>query len=330
MAVNDLAAHMDIFEGMQPFSGYVEKGFLVDFIGQRTDARFRSIWGVEPEATGGCEVQTDMPDLGSGEDWFEFYNWVAAAKEARGSYVMMTLGSCYGGQAVGSYLALQALNPMPAKLVAVDGVPENMEMTRKQFRDNGINPDDHWMVEAAMSGDNKPVLFPIGAPGSGVQNCIMTNSGANRMAILDLAKKAGATERLAQSLLMRNSTDLTIDLAPGTEYDFNGEITFVSAVTLMDLLAPFTRVDFVEADLQQSESVVFPPAMDVLTKKVRRVLLGTHGRDTHDRMEALFRERGWDIVFSYPPEQTYETPFATFEMNDGVITAVNPAVAYSS
>ncbi len=330
MAVNDFACHLDVFEGMEPFSGFVENGFLVDFVGQRTDATFRSIWGVDPHATGGREMATAMPALSDGEDWFEFYNWVAAAREARGSYVMMTLGSCYGAQAVGSYLALQALNPMPAKLVAVDGVPENMEMTRKQFRDNGINPNDHWMIEAAMSGDNKPVLFPIGAPGSGTQNCVLTNSGANRMAILDLAKKAGATERLAQSLLMRNSTDLTIDLAPGTEYDFSGEITFVSALTLMDLLAPFERVDFVEADLQQSESVVFPPAMDVLTKKVRRVLLGTHGQSTHDRMEKLFRDRGWDIVFSYAPEQTYETPHATFEMNDGVITAVNPAVAYRS
>ncbi|MBT7666478.1 MAG: hypothetical protein HN608_16280, partial [Rhodospirillaceae bacterium] len=312
MAVNDFAPYMDIFEGMEPFSGYVEKGFLIDFVGQRTDANFRTIWGVDPETSGGRDMQTKLPDLSGGEAWFEYFNWVAAAKEARGSYVMMTLGSCYGGQAVGSYLALQALNPMPSMLVAVDGVPENMEMTRKQFRDNGINPDEHWMIEAAMSGDNKPVLFPIGAPGSGTQNCIVTNSGANRMAILDLAKKAGATERLAQSLLMRNSTDLTIDLAPGTEYDFSGEITFVSAVTLNDLLAPFPRVDFVEADLQQSEKVVFPPAMDALTKKVRRVLLGTHGRDTHDRMERLFQDHGWDILFSYPPEQTYETPYATF------------------
>ncbi|MFP6747597.1 MAG: hypothetical protein VCD66_08390 [Alphaproteobacteria bacterium] len=330
MAVNDFASHLEIFEGMEPFSGFVENGFLVDFIGQRTDAAFRSIWGVDPDVTGGREMATAMPELSDGEDWFEFYNWVAAAKEARGSYVMMTLGSCYGAQAVGSYLALQALNPMPAKLVAVDGVPENMAMTHKQFRDNGIDPDDHWMIEAAVSGDNKPVLFPIGAPGSGTQNCVLTNSGANHMAILDLARKAGATERLAQSLLLRNSTDLTIDLAPGTEYDFTGEITFVSAVTLMDMLAPFERVDFVEADLQQSEKVVFPPAMAALTRKVRRVLLGTHGRDTHERMEKLFRECGWDIVFSYAPEQTYETPFATFEMNDGVITAVNPALAYGS
>ncbi|NQV60972.1 MAG: hypothetical protein HQ502_14995 [Alphaproteobacteria bacterium] len=330
MTVNNLELYRDTFDGMEPFSGHVEKGYLIDFIGQRTDANFRAIWGVDPAATGGCEVQTQMPSLEDGEAWFECFNWVAAAREARGSYVMMTLGACYGGQAVGSYLALQALNPMPAKLVAVDGVPENMAMTRKQFRDNGIDPNDHWLIEAAMSGDNQPVLFPVGSPGSGAQNCVITNSGANRMAILELAKRSGATEKLAQSLLLRNSTDLTINLAPDSEYDFTGEITFVSAVTLQDLLAPFPRVDFVEADLQQSERLVFPPAMDALTKKVRRVLLGTHGQDTHDMMVRLFRERGWDILFDYSPGQSYETPYGAFDMNDGVLTAVNPAVAYSS
>ncbi len=330
MAVNDFAAYLSIFDHMAPFSGYVEKGFIVDFLGRRTDANFYAVLGVDPADYGGREIHTELPCLSTGEAWFEHFNWVAAAREARGSYVMMTLGSCFGNQAVGSYLALQTLNPMPAMLVAVDGVPENMEMTRKQFHNNGIDPDAHWLVEAAMSGDNKPVLFPIGSAGSGAQNCTETNSEAARMAILELARRNGTTDDLAQNLLLRNSTALTVNLVPSPDCDFTGEITFVSAVTLMDLLAPFARVDFVEADLQESECFVFPPAMDALTRKVRRVHLGTHTDDTHDMLEGLFRERGWDILFSYKPRQSYETPHATFDMDDGVLTAVNPAVAYSS
>ena len=330
MAVNDFTPYLDTFDGMEPFSQYVEQGFSTDFVGQLTDANFWTTLECDPQSLGGCNAQTRLPELSDGEDWFEYFNWVAAAREARGSYVMMTLGSCFGLQVVGSYLTLRALNPMPAKLVAVDGVPENIEMTKKQFRNNGIDPDEHWVLEAALSGDNKPVLFPIGSPGSGAQNCTNTNSGAGRMTILDIARRNGTVDHLAQSLLTRNSTDLTIDLAPNSKYDFSGEITFVSAVTLLDLLAPFARVDFVEADLQESERLVFPPAMDILTKKVRRVHLGTHSDGTHDMLERQFRARGWDILFSYKPHQTYETPHATFEMNDGVLTAVNPAVAYSS
>ncbi|MBT3331258.1 MAG: hypothetical protein HOK21_23255 [Rhodospirillaceae bacterium] len=329
MTVNDFEPYLDTFKDVEPFSGYVEKGFLIDFLGQRTSAEFRKIWGVDPETTGDGIIETNSPDLPTGEDWFEYFNAVAAAREARGSYVMMTLGACYGGQAVNAYLALQALNPMPAQLVAVDGMAENIEMTRKHFRYNGINPDDHWLIEAAMSGDNNPVLFPIGAPGSGAQNSVMTNSRANRMGILDLAQQSDSMERLAKNLLLRNSTDLSIDLAPGTDYDFNAEITFVSAVTLKDLLAPYARVDYVEADMQQSETVVFPPAMDALTQKVRRVHMGTHGEDVHNKMEKLFVDAGWDILFSYKPNQTVETPYCTMELNDGILTAVNPNLAYS-
>ena len=244
MATNDLASHLGIFDGVTPFSGYVESGFTVDFVGQRTDARFWSQRTEPADEAGDCEVQTRLPVLSDGEDWFEYYNWFAAAREARGSYVMMTLGSCFGLQVVGSYLALQAENPMPAMLVAVDAVPENMTMTERQFRNNGINPDDHWMVEAALGADNKPILFPIGSPGSGAQGCTQTNSGATRMEILDRARRAGATEQLAKSLMLRNSTSLVVDLAPGSGHDFTGEITFVSAVTLKNLMAPFPRPIF--------------------------------------------------------------------------------------
>ncbi len=330
MAVNDLTPFLDTFDGMEPFAGYVDKGFFVDFIGQRTDANFRVIWGAEPDKAGDCQTMTRLPSLSDGEGWFETFNWVAAAREARGSYTMMTLGSCYGGQAVGSYLTLRALNPMPAMLVAVDGVPENMEMTRKQFRNNGIDPNEHWLIDAAMSANNDPVLFPIGAPGLGAQSCTQSNSRAARMTILDMAKHNGTLEHLAQSLLLRNSTGVTVNLEEGTDFEAPAEISFVSAVTLKDLLTPFARVDYVEADLQESEGLVFPPAMDLLTKKVRRVHLGTHSDLTHEVLEGQFRERGWEILFSYKPRQTYETPHATFEMSDGVLTAVNPAMAYAS
>jgi len=228
MAINNFERYLDIFDGMEPYSEYVDRGFSIDFVGQRTDAKFWTTLDRDPQLVGGCNAQTTLPKLADGEEWFEYFNWVAAAREARGSYVMMTLGSCFGLQVVGSYLTLQALNPLPAMLVAVDGVPENIEMTRQHFRNNGIDPEEHWLVEAALSGDNKPVLFPVGSPGSGAQNCTETNSEAARMAILELARRNGNVEHLAQNLLLRNSTDLTIDLVPNSDCGFTGEIAFVS------------------------------------------------------------------------------------------------------
>lgn len=326
--MNDLGAFADIFEGMTPFSGHVDRGFMVDFLGVRLDAEFRAIWGIDPTAQGGREITTQLPTPASGEGWFEACNWVAAAREARGSYVMMTLGACYGNQAVRSYLALQALNPLPAKLVAVEPVPENIEMTRKHFRDNGIDPDDHWIIEAAMSDSNAPVLFPVGSPGSGTQNCIFYNSPAGRAALAQRLRDQGQADQVGCNLLAANATGITVNMAPDRDEPFEAELRLVSAVTIADLLGPFDRVDFIEADLQCSEVVVFPPAMALMTRKVRRVHLGTHGADGHVFLEDVFRQHGWEIVFSYGPGTSHDTPNGRFSLNDGVLTAVNPALAY--
>ena len=164
--MNDIEKYLPIFENFQPFSGYVPKGFLVDFLGCLTDATFRTMWGVDPSKEGGAEVSTERPSVAWDEGFFEAIDWFEMAREACDTCTMITLGACYGAQAVGAYRALQRLNPMPAKLVAVEPDPENFVWLRKHFRDNGIDPDEHWLLHSALSDSNRPVLFPVGSPGS--------------------------------------------------------------------------------------------------------------------------------------------------------------------
>ena len=237
---------------------------------------------------------------------------------------MITLGACYGAQAVGSYRTLQQLNPMPCKLVAVEPVPENLEWVARHFRDNGLNPDEHWLVPHAIAGDIAPVLFPIGAPGTGAQNAVSTNNRDARNYYVDLFTNAGAeaANTALRNLLLHNTTGLARDLVPGT--DFKAEIQLVSAVTLHELLGPFDHIDFLESDIQQSEIEVFPPFIDLLRRKVRRILIGTHGKDVHQALHNLFTVNGWDIQFSFEPNGRYDTALGSFETNDGVLTVVNP------
>jgi hypothetical protein len=115
---------------------------------------------------------------------------------------------------------------------------------------------------------------------------------------------------------------LVRDLVDGQ--DFKAEIKLVSAVTLHELLSPFDRVDYLEADIQQSEIAVFPPFIDLLRRKVHRIHIGTHGRDVHWSLHDLFAADGWDIVFSFQPNARHDTALGCFETNDGVLTVVNP------
>lgn len=324
--VNNLDAFVDAFDGLTPYSGVADGDFLVDFLGVKTAAGFRAMWGERPPAAGSV-IDTDPPSMASGEGWFEAVNWVEAAREARDRYVMFSLGACYGNQAVGAYKALQTLNPMPAKLVCVEGVPENVAWIRQHFRDNEIDPDEHWILEAGLGADNKPILFPVGSPGCGAQNCFTTNHAEGRMAVAKAVAEDGRFDAMLYNLLLNNATGMQIELARGSGYDFKAELKLVSSVTLADVLGPFDRVDYIEADIQESEIIVFPPAIELLTRKVRRVHLGTHGVDVHYQMRDLFAGHGWEVVFNYPPNGEFETPWGNFTTNDGVLTVVNPRLA---
>ena len=319
-AMNDLGAYANVFAGITPWSGTVPEGYLVDFLGTLTSADFRVMFGVDPKSVGGRHETTRLPTIADGEGWFESVNWVIAAQEARGRYVMVTLGACYGAQAVGSYRALQLLNAIPCKFVAVEPDPENYEWTVRHFRDNGLDPNYHWLVQAAISDTNAPVFFPVGSPGTGAQNCFASNEIAAREVYVDELIKRGPAEAL-RNLLLHNTTGITKSLVEG--HDFSAEIKVLSAVTLRDILGPFEVVDYLESDIQQSEILVFPPYMALLKDKVRRIHIGTHGREVHSSLHNLFQNEGWEIVFSFEPNAEHASALGTFKTNDGVLTVRN-------
>lgn len=321
---NTLHHHQPLLDALEPWRGRVPAGYLADFLGILTDANFRAQFGVDPAQAGGAYVTTEMPPIQgcNGEWWFEVINWLEAAREARDRYVMITLGASYGAQAVGAYRALQIVNPMPCKLVAVEPVPENCLWVRKHFKDNGIDPESHWLVQAAISNVNEPVFFPIGAPGSGANNCMSTDTPEERNELANQLIAQGEAADVLRSLMVHNTTGIMKDLLPGQA--LTGEIELVSAITLHDLLSPFDMIDYVEADIQQSEIRVFPPFLDLLRKKVRRIHIGTHGVDTHLSLHTAFSDHGWEIVFSYPPNGSYDSELGRFDLNDGVLTVRNP------
>jgi len=320
--VNKLQDYASVFDGIKPWAGKVPKGYLIDFLGILTDAKFRAMFGVDPGRTGGDYVETRLPTIEDGEGWFEAANWILAARAGRGRYVMATLGACYGAQAVGSCRAMQILNPMPYKLVAVEPEPDNYEWTRGHMQDNNIDPDGQWLVKSAIGARNDPVLFPIGSPGSGAQNCVATNEDRSRQIYANEIIAAGRSNEVLRNLMTTNSTGITKDLVAGE--NFPAEIKMVSAVTLQDILSPFDVVDYVESDIQQSEILVFPPFMSLLKRKVRRVHIGTHGLETHNALVQLFKRDGWDFVFNYEPNSKFTSALGDFTTNDGVLTVVNP------
>jgi FkbM family methyltransferase len=302
-----------------PWSGYIPDGYVADFLGILTDGNF--LWNRTGPFAGGF-VTSELPTLATlRETYFEIADWFYSALEASDRYVAVSLGAAYGAQLVGAWKTLQAVNPMPAHLVAVEPVPVNCEWVRKHMLDNGINPDEHSIIQAALGGDNEPILFPVGAPGTGITSAIGTNSASSRQVYADLFQQSGQSERILRNIFLYNSTGVSQELGLG----YLGEIKFVSALTLQDVLSPFDRIDLLEVDIQRSELDVIAPCFDIVNKKVRRAHIGTHGRDIHAALRALFSNAGWQIVFDYAPDGRYMTERGVLEVVDGILSVRNPA-----
>lgn len=340
--VSDLEPFRNVFEGVTPWSGYVPPRFIADFLGGLIDIEFNSMWFTEPglnpaaynpdfspEKFGGEHQQTVLPHIADAsapeaENWFEAVDWLVSAREARDRYLMITLGANYGAQAVSAYRTLQTVNPMPYKLVAVEPVPGNLDWIRRHMRNNGIDPDQQWIVPLAISDKIEPVLFPVGAPGFGANNCYSTNEQAARAQYARefITRGMAATAEALHNLLLNNTTGLRKTFFPG--HNVMAEIKLISSITLNELLGPFEMVDLLESDIQQSEILVFPPFIDLLHRKVRRIHIGTHGEDVHWTLHDLFAKNGWEIIFSFKPNAKHETALGNFATNDGVLTVRNP------
>ena len=99
--------------------------------------------------------------------------------------------------------------------------------------------------------------FPVGAATIGGHNCVSTNDMSARRLYLQTLLDQRRCEQALSDILLRNSTGIVKDLV--ADDNSAAEIQFVSCVTLSDVLGPFDFVDYVESDIQQSETNVFSP-----------------------------------------------------------------------
>ena len=205
--------------------------------------------------------------------------------------------------------------------MVVEAEPSKWEWIARHLRENGIDPAAHWLVPAVISDSNAPVLFPVGARGIGGHNCVSTNAPHARQRYVAQILAQGRAEDAIRDLLQQQTTRIRKSLIPGEQFD--AEIKLSSAVTLADLLGPLDHVDYLEADIQQSEGLVFPPFLPLLRDKVSRIHIGTHGAQVHAELLRLFEADDWEIVFNFKPDSHHQTELGSFSTSDGVLTVRN-------
>ncbi|MSP50985.1 MAG: hypothetical protein EXQ91_01110 [Alphaproteobacteria bacterium] len=208
---------------------------------------------------------------------------------------------------------------MPFTLVGVEADRHMFAAMKAHFTENGLDPADHWLLNVAVSSSNAPVPFTVSPVRTGT-NFAMHHADLCSMVVDAIVKH----DRAAQAV--RN---LVFDGTTGVSFQFGevpADIEMVSTMTVADVVSPLGPVDYLEIDMQSSELTALPPAIDLLSRRVRRIHLGTHSPSIHAAMRSLF-EREWEVEIDLAPATTYLTRRGSFTSSDGVLGLVNRCLA---
>ena len=301
-----MAKHHMVFADIPRWHGVVPSGYMVDFLGVKIRRKYgEKMPGVTFGPQKAMAHEPLLPPFD--EEYFEWIDVIEAVKAAKNQFVMVELGAGYGRWLVRAVAALRRLNPMPYKLTAVEPEPTHFEWLKKHLRDNGIDPAEHQLFKAAVNSTGERVRFYVGNPSGWYGQAIAT----------------GSTGTLKQRVAAWASTVLRRRLS-GKDEIVN--IVWVKAVTLDQILTKHDRVDLIDLDVQGAELDVLSAAIEPLSRKVKRLHIGTHSAEIEEGLRKLFSSHGWDNVNDYRCQSLQQTPYGEIEFQDGVQTWVNPAL----
>ncbi len=315
----------DFFSRLKPFSGESPAGFKTDFLGIYTDISFIELLNPQTHEREqhAREISTRYPGLETGERYFECGSLLAALHEATESqnFCMVELGGGWGARAVTAHAMVQQIMPEAREFyIIVEAMREHCDWIRKHMQDNGIDSERHSIMHAAIWVDNQPKLFPdcAGILGQSISYDAPT-------CVADLTP-----EEAKESLLNIVKTG---ELGIVDPFQSRGgkqqtrKWSFVSSVTLRDILLPVERLDYIDVDIQGAEEKVIRDGIDLLEERVKRLHIGTHGEDIHAKLTELFDSRGWQVLVQIPPDGEYATEWGNFSTSDGILSVVNNRLA---
>ncbi len=74
-----------------------------------------------------------------------------------------------------------------------------------------------------------------------------------------------------------------------------GDMEAVKLMSLETILGNERRIDLIYCDIQGAEAETFEAGIGVSSDKVRRVVIGTHGRGIEQRLFQTFLSAGWNL-----------------------------------
>lgn len=280
-----------LFREFSSWSGPIPAGFGADFVGQMVDLEFQSRnHTVQYERLRHCDYPTYPP---VNEEIFEWRHLLSSILDAEERFVMFELGAGYGYWSVAAACALRIKKPMLSfALTAVEAEPTHFQWMVRNFINNGLSPEKHRLIQAAVCGNNggEEIFFVAGNPHEWYGQAIVSHADYRQ-------------PDMPESYTLQ-----------------------VPTINLENLLTGIERVDYLDMDIQGAELPAIEAGIAAMTRCVRRAFVATHSPAIEQALPKIFHDFGWDLTCLYPCQTTSVTPLGEIAFDDGVQCWVNPAL----
>jgi FkbM family methyltransferase len=288
---------LTIFDQFRPVPAAAAKGFVADFLNVRTRVSF---FQNELEHHDGERLGLPIPGDFRAET-IEWLGLLRSAADARGAYVAMELGAGYGPWLVSGAAAARHLDIESMRLYAVEADSDHFAFMRQHFLDNGLDPDDHTLLNAAVGAKAGTARWP--------------------------RSKNTPFEWAARPAREHNVSD--------AKYNSGRLNCFVEVPVLAatELIEREPRWDLVHIDLQGWEVEVCIAATEAMDQRVHRMVVSLHSRKLEGEVLALFHSLGWVLENEKPTRFVYRSCAPTMEnmaVLDGVQVWRNPRLGRMS
>lgn len=262
-----------VFQSLPPQSRKGEAGFLIDFLGVRT--RLTSLKPYRPYDGKVLGIPVAFKDLFHA-DTVEWIGLLKSVLSARERYVALELGAGWGPWIVGGATAARRMGIRELKLYGVEGDPGHFQFMNQHLIDNGLDPAEHCLFNAAVGVTAGRVRWP------------KVDDPADDWG----SRPLGDIEQRDQPSDEKNGPDYL-----GRHFDSFIE---VEVLTFAGLLEREPIWDFVHSDVQGSEYALCRSSIEIMNQRVRWLVVGTHSRKIEGDLIELMFSHNWVLENEKP------------------------------
>jgi FkbM family methyltransferase len=277
---------MSVFDAFPPVPGDPQSGFIVDFLGVRTRVAYATPFTEFDGRVFGTPAPVD--------DWFhaetiEYVGLLKSVLTATERYVALELGAGWGPWLISGATAARRRGITDIRLHGVEGDPEHFSFMQTHFRDNGFDPAAHSLDNAVIGVRPGRARWPkLAVPSA--------DWGGRPLACSDEDGKFAGNAKASDYR--------------GLHFD---EYIDVEVLPFDSVLERETLWDLVHIDVQGGETELCSASAEMLSQRVRWLVIGLHSRKLDGDLIELFFRHGWILENEKPTRFHYNPSMASLE-----------------